>query len=342
MMDSLKKIFWSRHTVIGIPYIWLFLFFAFPFALVFLISFSVKQASIPPFAWLYEYSPDDNLLTLSLHLENYFSLVPWYQFEGSFFDFHWVQVNELFDALYGVAYINSIRLAFWSTVFCLLFGYPIAYAISRTAPATQSVLLTALILPSWTSFVIRIYAWLSLLKSNGLINNFLAWANLIPDDGSFAFWLLSLVDMQPIDGRLPLLYTDFSVYVGIVYIYLPFMVFPIFTNLVKLDNRYLEASADLGARPWKTFLTVTLPLSKGGIIAGSMLVFIPAVGEYVIPNILGGPDQLMIGRVLGDEFFVNADWPRASAISVIMLSFLLIPIVYFHKTQLKEMEEGRA
>lgn len=322
MMNSLRKIFWTRTTVIAVPFIWLLFFFALPFGLVFLISFSVKQASIPPFAWLYAYSPEDTLLSISLHMENYFSLVPWYKYTSLF---EWFQANDLYDALYGTAYFNSIRLAFWSTVFCLLFGYPIAYAISRTSTATQSVLLTALILPSWTSFVIRIYAWLSLLKSNGIINNFLVWTGLITDD-----------------TRLTLLYTDFSVYVGIVYVYMPFMVFPIFTNLVKLDNRYLEASADLGARPWKTFLTVTLPLSKGGIIAGSMLVFIPAVGEYVIPNILGGPDQLMIGRVLGDEFFVNADWPRASAISVIMLSFLLIPIVYFHKVQLKEMEEGRA
>lgn len=310
MMNFLRKIFWSRSTVIAVPYIWLLLFFALPFALVFLISFSVKQASIPPFAWLYSYDPDDTLLTISLHVENYLSLVP---------------INDLYDALYGTAYINSIRLAFFSTIFCLLFGYPIAYAISRTSPATQSVLLTALILPSWTSFVIRIYAWQGLLKTEGFINNFLVWANLITDD-----------------GRLNMLYSDFAVYIGIVYIYMPYMVFPIFTNLVKLDNRYLEASADLGARPWKTFLKVTLPLSKGGIIAGSMLVFIPAVGEYVIPNLLGGPDQLMIGRVLGDEFFVNADWPRASAISVIMLAFLLIPIVYFHKIQLKEMEEGKA
>jgi putrescine transport system permease protein len=310
MMTSLRKIFWTRNTVIAIPFIWLLFFFALPFALVFLISFSVKQASIPPFAWLYTYSPDEALTTISLHMENYLSLVP---------------INDLYDGLYGTAYINSIRLAFFSTIFCLLFGYPIAYAIARTSPATQSVLLTALILPSWTSFVIRIYAWLGLLKSNGLINNFLVWTGLLTED-----------------TRLTLLYTDFSVYVGIVYIYMPFMVFPIFTNLVKLDNRYLEASADLGARPWKTFLKITLPLSKGGIIAGSMLVFIPAVGEYVIPNILGGPDQLMIGRVLGDEFFVNSDWPRASAISVVMLSFLLIPIVYFHKIQLKEMEEGRA
>lgn len=325
MMNFLKKIFWARNTVIAVPYIWLAFFFALPFALVFLISFSIKQASIPPFAWLYAYNSDDTLISISLHMENYLSLVPWYQYDGSIFEWNWVQVNDWYDALYGTAYINSIRLAFFSTVFCLVFGYPIAYAISRTSPAMQSVLLTALILPSWTSFVIRIYAWLGLLKSNGIINNFLVWTGLITED-----------------ARLTLLYTDFSVYVGIVYIYMPFMVFPIFTNLVKLDNRLLEASADLGARPWKTFLKVTLPLSKGGIIAGSMLVFIPAVGEYVIPNILGGPDQLMIGRVLGDEFFVNSDWPRASAISVIMLAFLLIPIVYFHKTQLKEMEEGKA
>lgn len=310
MMDFLRKIFWTRSAVIAVPYVWLAFFFALPFALVFLISFSIKQASIPPFAWLYEYNSDDVLLTISLHMENYLSLVP---------------INDLYDALYGTAYFNSIRLAFFSTIFCLLFGYPIAYAIARTSPAMQSVLLTALILPSWTSFVIRIYAWQGLLKSEGIINNFLVWASFITDD-----------------GRMNMLYSDFAVYVGIVYIYMPFMVFPIYTNLVKLDNRLLEASADLGARPWKTFLTVTLPLSKGGIQAGSMLVFIPAVGEYIIPNLLGGPDQLMIGRVLGDEFFVNADWPRAAAISVIMLAFLLIPIVYFHKIQLREMEEGKA
>ena len=308
--NLLKKIFWSRSTVIAIPYIWLFIFFAIPFAIVFKISFAIQETAIPPFSHLFEYDSEGSIATIFLHFEHYLSL---YKF------------SDLYDPLYGTAYLNSIRLASLSTVFCLLFGYPIAYAIARSSPSIRGVLLMAVILPSWTSFLIRIYAWLGILKNNGLFNNFLVWAHIIDEN-----------------SRLTLLYTDFSVYIGIVYIYVPYMILPIYTNLIKLDNRYLEASADLGARPWKTFLTVTLPLSMGGIIAGCMLVFIPAVGEYIIPNILGGPDQLMIGKVLGDEFSSNHDWPRASAVAVTMLAFLLVPIVYFHKTQSKEIAEGKA
>ena len=193
--------------------------------------------------------------------------------------------------------------------------------MARANPGIRNLLLLGIVLPSWTSFLLRIYAWIGILKTNGLINNLLLKLGLI-------------------DTPLHMLHTDFAVYIGIVYAYLPFMILPLYTNLVKLDESYLEAAADLGAKPWKTFLFVTLPLSKGGVIAGSMLVFIPAVGEFVIPALLGGPDTLMIGKVLWEEFFSNRDWPVASAVAIVMLLLLIIPMMWFHKHQTQEMEDA--
>jgi putrescine transport system permease protein len=187
-------------------------------------------------------------------------------------------------------------------------------------PASRNFALMLVILPSWTSFLIRIYAWIGILKNNGLLNNFLIWTGLI-------------------DEPLQILHTNVAVYIGIVYAYLPFMVLPLYTNLVKLDGRLLEAASDLGAKPWRTFLSVTLPLSRAGIIAGSMLVAIPVVGEFVIPELLGGPTTLMIGKVLWDEFFNNRDWPVASAVSTVMLLLLLVPIMIFHHFEQKELEQ---
>jgi len=204
-------------------------------------------------------------------------------------------------------------------VICLFVAYPIAYVIARAEPATRNALLMLVILPSWTSFLIRIYAWVGILKNNGLINNFLMWLGII-------------------DQPIAMLNTEFAVYVGIVYAYLPFMVLPLYTNLMKLDNSLLEAAADLGAGPWKVFMTVTLPLSKAGMIAGSMLVFIPAVGEFIIPDMLGGAETLMIGKVLWQEFFNNRDWPVASAVAIVMLLLLLLPITLFHRYQARELE----
>jgi len=286
----------GRATVIGIPFIWLLLFFLIPFAIVLKLSFSEMAVAVPPFTDLIEVAGEQ--INIRLNLGNYAYLIQ--------------------DPLYLQAYLGSLRIALFSTLLALLVGYPIAYGIARSSPSVRNLLLLGIVLPSWTSFLLRIYAWIGLLKSNGLINNL-------------------LISLGVIDAPLHLLHTDLAVFVGIVYAYLPFMVLPLYTNLVKLDMRYLEAAADLGAKPWKTFLFITLPLSRGGIIAGSMLVFIPAVGEFVIPALLGGPDTLMIGKVLWEEFFNNRDWPAASAVAIVMLTLLILPIIWFHKHQSEEM-----
>ncbi len=209
-----------------------------------------------------------------------------------------------------------------STICCLLIGYPLAWAVAHSKPSTRNILLLLVILPSWTSFLIRVYAWMGILKNNGVLNNFLLWLGVI-------------------DQPLTILHTNLAVYIGIVYAYVPFMVLPIYTALIRIDYSLVEAALDLGARPLKTFFTVIVPLTKGGIIAGSMLVFIPAVGEFVIPELLGGPDSIMIGRVLWQEFFNNRDWPVASAVAIIMLLLLIVPIMWFHKHQQKSVGERR-
>jgi putrescine transport system permease protein len=287
---------WGWRSVIGVPYVWLTLFFLVPFVIVFKISFSEMAYAIPPYTELMTWA--DQQLTLSLNFGNYSYLFT--------------------DDLYIRAYLSSIRIAGISTVICLLVAYPIAYAIARAEPATRNALLMLVILPSWTSFLIRIYAWVGILKNNGLINNFLMWLGII-------------------DQPIAMLNTELAVYIGIVYAYLPFMVLPLYTNLMKLDSSLLEAASDLGAAPWKVFMTVTLPLSKAGMIAGSMLVFIPAVGEFVIPDMLGGAETLMIGKVLWQEFFNNRDWPVASAVAIVMLLLLLLPITLFHRYQSREL-----
>jgi len=199
-------------------------------------------------------------------------------------------------------------------------GYPLAWAVAQSPASVRNILLLLVILPSWTSFLVRVYAWMGLLNSNGILNRFLMWLGVI-------------------DHPLAILYTNTAVYIGIVYCYLPFMVLPIYTALTRIDYSLVEASLDLGARPLKTFFSVIVPLTKNGIIAGSMLVFIPAVGEYVIPELLGGPDSIMIGRILWQEFFNNRDWPVASALAVIILLILILPIIWFHKHQNKTLEE---
>jgi len=289
----------GRTTVIGIPFLWLLLFLVVPFAIVFKISFAEMAVAIPPFTELLTFVEEK--LAVSLNIGNYLFLLK--------------------DHLYVTAYLSSLRIAAVATFLALLVGYPIAYGVARAHPGIRNLLLLGIVLPSWTSFLLRIYAWIGILKTNGLINSLLMKLGLI-------------------DTPLHMLHTDFAVFVGIVYAYLPFMILPLYTNLVKLDESYLEAAADLGAKPWKTFIFVTLPLSKGGIIAGSMLVFIPAVGEFVIPALLGGPDTLMIGKVLWEEFFNNRDWPVASAVAVVMLLLLIIPMMWFHKHQSQEMEKA--
>jgi len=253
----------------------------------------------PPYSPLWERGPDGSLEVLA-SLDNYAFLLD--------------------DPLYLNAYLSSIKVAAISTVFALLIGYPIAYFIARAPEPRRSVLLLLVILPFWTSFLLRVYAWIGFLRRDGVINNVLTWAGVI-------------------DEPLVMMQTDFAVYVGIVYTYLPFMILPLYANLVKLDDALLEAAADLGASPTVTFLTVTLPLSMPGIVAGSMLVFIPAIGEYVIPALLGGPDTLMIGRVMWDEYFSNRDWPVASSVAIVMLLLIVVPIMWLQNVQNRERPE---
>ncbi|MCW0452200.1 ABC transporter permease subunit [Xanthomonas sacchari] len=290
-----------RWLVIAAPYLWLLLFFAIPFLIVLRISFAEQAIRSPPYSALLEVR--DGVLTLKLTLQNYLAL--------------------LRDHQYIEAYWGSIKIAGISTVLTLLIGYPMAYAIARLSPSARNIAMMLVVLPSWTSFLIRVYAWIGILDSNGVLNR-------------------ALLALGLIDAPLHILYTPVAAYIGIVYCYLPFMVLPLYATLVKLDQRLLEAAYDLGAPPWKAFLTVTLPLSRPGIVAGCMLVMIPAVGEFVIPEMLGGPDTLMIGRVLWGEFFNNRDWPTASAVAIAMLALLMVPILIFNRYQQRQLEGGQA
>jgi putrescine transport system permease protein len=224
--------------------------------------------------------------------------------------------------LYVSAWIYSIKVAFVSTMLCLMLGYPMAYAISRATPTYRSVFLLLIILPFWTSFLLRVYAWIGLLKTDGVINNVLQAMGIISEP-------------------LAMMNTSFAVYIGIVYSYLPFMILPLYSNLEKHDHTLLEAAQDLGAGPIRSFMRVTLPLSLPGVVAGSLLVFIPAVGEYVIPSLLGRTDQLMVAKLLSDEFFLNRDWPRASAVAIAMLLLLVVPIMIFQRFQNKELQAAK-
>jgi putrescine transport system permease protein len=286
---------YGRALVIAIPMIWLLIFFLLPFFVVFKISFAELARARPPYTPLFSW--EDGRLLVSLSFSNY------------------AYIWE--DSLYVVAYLSSIKIALVSTLFALLIGYPMAYVIARSSDSWRNILLMLVILPFWTSFLLRVYAWIGLLKGNGFINN-------------------TLISFGIIDDPLILLQTDFAVYIGIVYTYLPFMILPLYANLVKLDGTLLEAAEDLGASPLTTFLTVTLPLSIPGIVAGSMLVFIPAIGEFVIPALLGGPDTLMIGKVLWTEFFSNRDWPVASAVAIAILILAVLPIMWLRRIQPEE------
>ncbi len=290
----------GRKLVIALPYIWLILLFLLPFLIVFKISSAEMARAIPPYTELMEWA--DGQLSITLNFGNFLQLTG--------------------DPLYFDAYLQSLQVAAISTFCCLLIGYPLAWAVAHSKPSTRNILLLLVILPSWTSFLIRVYARMGILKNNGVLNNFLLWLGVI-------------------DQPLTILHTNLAVYIGIVYAYVPFMVLPIYTALIRIDYSLVEAALDLGARPLKTFFTVIVPLTKGGIIAGSMLVFIPAVGEFVIPELLGGPDSIMIGRVLWQEFFNNRDWPVASAVAIIMLLLLIVPIMWFHKHQQKKRGRTR-
>lgn len=283
----------GRWAVISLPYLWLLLFFLVPFVIVFKISLSDIRLGMPPYQPMLQWV-EAQMVNIQINLGNYAFL-----FE---------------DPLYRNAYLHSVSTAAVSTFLCLLIGYPMAYGIARTDKSWRNLLLMLVMLPFWTSFLLRVYAWIGILKNNGLINNL-------------------LMGMGLIDQPIVMLQTDFAVYIGIVYSYLPFMVLPLYATLEKQDITLLEAAADLGCHPVRAFLAITLPLSMPGVVAGSLLVFIPAVGEFVIPALLGGPDTLMIGKVLWNEFFQNRDWPVASAVAIAMLLLLVVPIMLFQLAQ---------
>jgi putrescine transport system permease protein len=276
----------GRRLFYAVPLVWLLVFLLLPFLLVLKISVADAVQAQPPYTPLFSEGADGRL-ALSISFANYRFILD--------------------DALYLVSYLASIKVAAFSTLLAGLIGYPIAYAIARASGRLQLVLLLLVILPFWTSFLLRVYAWKVLLQGGGLVNGLLLGLGII-------------------DAPLNVLYTPVAVYLGIVYSYLPFMVLPLYAALARLDHTLVEAAMDLGCRPWQAFVRITLPLSLPGIIAGSLLVFIPAVGEFVIPELLGGPDSIMIGRVLWNEFFANRDWPLASAVAIAMLLILVLPI----------------
>ncbi|MCH8179535.1 MAG: ABC transporter permease subunit [Proteobacteria bacterium] len=272
---------WSERPVVGLPYLWLLAFFLLPFLIV--LKISVSEMEVVSFAPLVQWV--DGVLSIKLKFGNYLFITQ--------------------DALYFKTYLASLKYAGLTTGLCLAIGYPFAYFMARSPKAVQPALLMMVMLPFWTSFLLRVYAWKGLLTEGG--------------------WVAEALDVLHVDALL--------VALGLVYTYLPFMVLPLYANLSKMDMRLLEAASDLGATPWVAFWQVTVPLSRAGIVAGSMLVFIPCVGEFVIPELLGGPQTLMIGRVLWDEFFSNNDWPMASAVAVVVVLLILVPLALFNKAQ---------
>ncbi len=294
-----------KWLVIAIPYVWMFLFFLIPFFIVFKISLSESEISIPP------YTPVFDLFE------------GWEAIKAKIGELDFEKYRFIFsDDLYMAAYWSSIKIAAVSTFLTLLIAYPLAYGMARAPREWQPTLMMFVILPFWTSFLIRVYAWIGILKNEGLLNAL-------------------LLNLGVISEPLTIMNTTTAVYIGIVYSYLPFMVLPLYASLEKIDGRLLEAAEDLGSPPWKAFWQVTFPLSIPGIVAGCFLVFIPAVGEFVIPDLLGGSETLMIGKTLWSEFFNNRDWPVASAVAVLLLLVLIIPIVGFQWAQQRAREAGR-
>ncbi|MCV2873544.1 ABC transporter permease subunit [Defluviimonas sp. WL0050] len=293
-----------RLFLILTPYTWLLVFFLIPFAIVFKIALSDYAISIPP------YTPQ---LDLSAGWEGVKSFFSDLDFENFTF--------LASDALYYSAYLSSLKIAAIATLITLLVGYPVAYGMAQSSDEWRPTLMMLVILPFWTSFLIRVYAWIGILSNEGFLNQ-------------------ALMGIGLIDSPLTILNTNVAVYVGIVYTYLPFMVLPIYSALEKLDGSLIEAAEDLGCSRAQAFWLVTIPLSKPGIIAGCFLVFIPALGEFVIPSLLGGSSTLMIGKVLFEEFFSNRDWPVASAVAVVLLLILIIPIILFQRNEQKQREAG--
>jgi putrescine transport system permease protein len=284
---------WRRFAV-GIPYVWLLVFFLAPFAIILKISLADPIIAQPPFTPTF-----DEFGQLLASGDNFKFL--------------------LTDKLYAVTYLRSLALAAGATLLCLALGFPMAYGIARSSASTRNLLLMLVVLPFWISFLLRVYAWMGLLNNHGVINNFLIWLGVI-------------------DQPLPMMYTDFAIYVGLVYSYLPFMILPLYATLHRMDINLVDAAQDLGATPSRAFRDITWPLARPGVIAGCLLVFIPAIGEYVIPYLLGGPESLLIGRVLFDEFFVNRDWPLASSVAVVLLLILVAPIILLQRSQARDAE----
>jgi putrescine transport system permease protein len=288
----------GRQAVIAVPFVWLLLFFLLPFLIVLYISFVDQGADIHPFKPLW--NPDTG--TLQLRYENYLSI------------FRTAEGEPWFRTVYIEAYVRSLYYAGVTALLCLIIGYPFAYFIARSPEGVRPVLLLMVMLPFWTAFLLRVYAWRGLLSDRGIINQ-------------------ALMALGLTDAPIQMVYTDVSMIVGMTYVYLPFMILPLYANLVKMDHRLLEAAYDLGATPFKAFWLVTVPLSRAGIIAGVMLVFIPSVGEFVIPSLLGGPENQMIGRVVWDEMFLGNNWPRATALAAVMILLIVVPLaMYYHYT----------
>ncbi len=286
----------GRRFVIGVPYAWLLVFFFLPFLILLYISFVDMGNGVNPFQPIWHSETG----VLSLKYENYWTI------------FRDGEGGALFKTLYIEAYLRSLRYALWTALLCLFFGYPFAYFIARSSPAARPALLMMVMLPFWTSFLLRVYAWKGILADQGVFNQL-------------------LLALGVVDEPVQMLYTNVSMLVGMTYVYLPFMVLPLYATLVKMDFRLLEAAYDLGATPFKAFWLVTVPLSRAGIIAGFMLVFIPALGEFVIPSLLGGPENLMIGRVVWDEMFTSNNWPRATALAVVMIALIIVPLALYYR-----------
>ncbi|MFD1198613.1 ABC transporter permease subunit [Brucella gallinifaecis] len=295
----------TSRLVIAVPYLWLLIFFLVPFFIVFKISLSEVTMAIPPYQPVIDLTQGFGLAwerVKQLSVDNYLWLID--------------------DPLYIKAYLSSVRIAAISTLLALLLGYPMAYGMARAPQSLRPTLLMLVILPFWTSFLIRVYAWIGILKPEGLLNQFLMWLNVI-------------------DTPLNILNTDTAIFIGIVYSYLPFMVLPIYSSLEKMDYSLIEAAQDLGCTAFSAFWKITFPLSLAGVVAGCFLVFIPAVGEFVIPDLLGGSQTLMIGKTIWSEFFSNRDWPVSSAVAVVLLLLLIVPIVIFQQVQARQQEKGK-
>jgi putrescine transport system permease protein len=289
----------QRHLVTAIPYTWLFLFFLIPFLIIFKISLYTSTLSAPPFEALF-YQTEPGFLTVRLNFNHYLNLIR--------------------DSIYLRSFFFSLGMAAAATFCCLLLGYGMAYGLSKVSFRWRHLLVLMIILPFWTSFLIRVYAWMNLLGTQGVINQFLMWLGLI-------------------EKPLPLLYNTFSVLIGLIYCYLPFMILPIYVSLIKINTSYLEAAYDLGCRPRQAFWGVIFPLSVPGMMAGCVLVFIPAVGEFIIPELLGAPDTLMIGRILWMEFFTTLNWPQACAVAAFLLVVFVTPIMLFQRYQMRTVRK---